>query len=267
MVLVVFERDTPVGDRFGVGQRHRVAPVWTRSTRSPRCKSWSASAAMSSVAWDPVNASSSQWFVMNYSETVNVTSAATPTDTLGSAGIGAQLCPHRTPASTTLADRSPSSSRSKGWPWQNSQYLVLVVPSWSAFSTSEHMVVVTPVTPRVESVRTLNGQPLRYFEAGTSATTGAPALALPELLPLRYLTSSKTKSSRTCSFSADSAADEPAQLGVAHLAHPQPLRQLLRGLGQPDRRFHHSTSRCTAERSRRSPRKAFTFPEKKFKDA
>lgn len=133
-----------------------------------------ASAAMSSVAWDPVNASSSQWFVMNYSETVNVTSAATPTDTLGSAGIALNFALDRTPANTTLAEQVSLQLSIQGWPWQNSQdTLVLVVPSWSAFSTSEHMVVATPVTPRVESVRTLNGQPLEYFEAGTSATTGA----------------------------------------------------------------------------------------------
>lgn len=131
-----------------------------------------AHAVMNSTAWEPANASSSQWFVMNYTETVNVTSPATPPVPLGSVGITIDFALDRTPANASLAEQVSFQVSVQGWPWQSSlDTLALVVPAWSAFSNSEHIAMGSSSPPRIESVRTSNGQPLEYFEPGLSATT------------------------------------------------------------------------------------------------
>jgi hypothetical protein len=135
-----------------------------------------ARATMSSAEWSPANDSSSQWFAMNYSEPVNVTSMTSPVKTLGSAGVSIGFALDRTPTNATLADQVAVHFSIQAWPWQSSQdSLALVVTTWSAYAISERMVVGSPTTPRVESVRTSNGQPMEYFEAGTSAMTGTGA--------------------------------------------------------------------------------------------
>jgi hypothetical protein len=132
-----------------------------------------ASALMTSAAWDPSNNSTSQWFIMNYSEPVNVTSPGNPSNVLGLTWITITFALDRTPANATLADEVNFQLAIQEWPWLNSSdTLSLVVPVWSAFSTVEHVVVGSPNPARVESVRNSTGQPLEFFEAGTSATTG-----------------------------------------------------------------------------------------------
>jgi hypothetical protein len=132
-----------------------------------------ASAVMSSVAWDPVNQSSSEWFVMNYSEPVNVIPASAPSAPAGTVLVTISFALDRSLANASLADQVGFQLTIQGWPWQSHQdTLALVVPIWSAFATTEHVVVGTSTSPRVESVRTSSGQPLEYFEAGTSASTG-----------------------------------------------------------------------------------------------
>jgi hypothetical protein len=132
-----------------------------------------ASAVMSSAEWDPEDTSTTAWYSMNYTESVNVTSATVPSTTLGEAWISLNFSLARTPANATLADRVNFQLMIQGWPWKSSlDTLALVVQIWSAFSTTEHVVVGSATTPRIESVRNSNGQPLEYFESGPSATTG-----------------------------------------------------------------------------------------------
>jgi hypothetical protein len=135
-----------------------------------------ATAVMSSADWDPTNNSSAGWYVMNYSQPVNVTSVTAPIHVLGSAGITILFSLNRTSTNVAVADQVTLQLSILDWPWQNSSdTLALVVPIWSAFSTTEHMVVVSPSAPRVESVQSSNGQPLEYFAAGVSATTATGA--------------------------------------------------------------------------------------------
>lgn len=135
-----------------------------------------ASAIMSSVEWEAQNASSSSAFVMNYSDSLNVTSPTAPAVTLGSTLVTLHFTLERAPTNPTQADQVTLQLWIQGWPWQSVQdTLALVVPLWSAFSATEHVVVVSPTTSRVESVRTSNDQPMEYFEASNSATTGTGA--------------------------------------------------------------------------------------------
>jgi hypothetical protein len=134
-------------------------------------------AAVNAAAWEPANASSSEWYTLNYAEFMNVTSTTTPAHSLGQAWVSIGFALNRTPPNATLADVVAFQLSVQDWPWQSAaDGLALVVPIWSAHSTSEHMTVSSASSPRVESVRNSNGQPLEYFEVGTTATTntGAP---------------------------------------------------------------------------------------------
>jgi hypothetical protein len=143
---------------------------------SPTTGTIIAVASMSSAAWEPEDTSDSQWYSMNYTQWLNVTSATTDGKVLGAAWISLNFSLARTPANTTVADQVNFQLVIQHWPWQSTQdTLALVVPIWSAFSTSEHVVVGSPTTPRIESVRNSNGQPLEYFQAGPSATSGSGA--------------------------------------------------------------------------------------------
>ncbi|MGC2289141.1 MAG: hypothetical protein WA688_04715 [Thermoplasmata archaeon] len=136
-----------------------------------------ASAVMSSVEWDPENTSSAAAFGMNYSESVPVVSAGPPVQHDGAVLVTLLFGLDRTPTSAPQADQVSFQLSIQGWPWQSPQdTLALVVPIWSAFATTEHVVVGSPSSPRVESVRTANGQSMEYFEAGAfaNATAGAP---------------------------------------------------------------------------------------------
>jgi hypothetical protein len=135
-----------------------------------------ASAVIASAAWEPDNTSTSEWYSMNYTEIVNVTNATTPGQTLGTAWVSLNFSLSRVPANAMLADQVNFHLTIQNWPWQSSQdTLTLVVFIWSAFSGTEHVVVSTANSSRVESVRISNGQPLEYFQAGPSATTGTGA--------------------------------------------------------------------------------------------
>jgi hypothetical protein len=132
-----------------------------------------ATGVVSGATWNPQNSSSTEWFVLNYTEQVTIVNATLPTQTLGLAWFTIQFALERAPPNATQADQVALQISVQGWPWQSpTDTLALVVPLWSAFPTSEHVVVASSTSPRVESVRTSNGQPLEYFEAGTSATTG-----------------------------------------------------------------------------------------------
>ena len=134
-------------------------------------------AVMSSVAWEPNNTSSAQSFVMNYSQTVPVTSAAAPFPSLGAVQVSMNLALARSPMNAAQADRVAFQTSILNWPWQSGQdTLALVVPLWSAYPASEHLLVLSPSSARVVSVLSSNGQPMEYFQAGASAnsTSGAP---------------------------------------------------------------------------------------------
>jgi len=139
-----------------------------------------ASAVMSSVVWDPSNESSAQWFVMNYSQTVPVMSVAAPSHSVGSVQIALNLALARGSADASHADQVSFQLSILNWPWQSPQdTLALEVPIWSAVSTSEHIVVGSPSSTRVESVSNASGQPMEYFQASDSAngTSGAMAVS------------------------------------------------------------------------------------------
>lgn len=174
-VLCVFNETLPsvtmsAVDRNGTGLGAGLDQV---NEVSPSTGQVVATANMSSLVWDPQNASSASAYAMSYSENVSVTSATTATTSLGSAEVTILFSLDRYPTAATEADQVSFQVSILSWPWQGAQdTLALVVPMWSAFATTEHLVVGSPTTPRIESVQTSNGQPLEYFEAGGSATTG-----------------------------------------------------------------------------------------------
>jgi hypothetical protein len=132
-----------------------------------------ATAVVSSSDWEPDNFSSAQSYVMNYSQFVSVTNATDASHILGQAWISVSFSLNRTSPIASLADVVDIELSVQEWPWQSaSDSLALIVPVWSANSTSEHVVVGPATSPRVESVRNSNGQVLEYFEAGATATTG-----------------------------------------------------------------------------------------------
>ncbi|MCI4352174.1 MAG: hypothetical protein L3K14_02135 [Thermoplasmata archaeon] len=133
-----------------------------------------ASAVMGSVVWDPNDTSSTTAFVMSYGETVPVTSPTAPTPPVGSVQVNLSYSLARSPTSLAQANQVSVQVLIQHWPWQNVQdTLALEVPIWSAFATSEHVVVGSATSPRVDSVSSANGQSLEYFQAATSATTTA----------------------------------------------------------------------------------------------
>jgi len=129
-----------------------------------------ASAAIGAVAWDPVNESSAGAFVMGYAGAVPVVSAGTPSHSDGQVQVALTFSLDRVSAGGTPSDQVTSQLSIQSWPWQSAQdTLALVVPIWSAFPSTEHLVMGPASSPRVESVRNTNGQSLEYFDAGTSA--------------------------------------------------------------------------------------------------
>ncbi len=130
-----------------------------------------ASAAMSAVAWDPVNESSATGaFVMGYAGTVPVVSAGTPSHADGPVQVTITFTLDRVPAGVTPPDQVTFQLSIQNWPWQSAQdTLALVVPIWSAFPSTEHLVIGSATSPQVESVRNTNGQSLEYFAADPSA--------------------------------------------------------------------------------------------------
>jgi hypothetical protein len=132
-----------------------------------------ASAVTSSVDWDPENETTAQSFALSYSEPLNVTNVSAPAGPSKMAQISVDFALARTPSNAAQADVVSFQVSVQDWPWQSPQdTLALVVPIWSAFSTTEHVVVSSSTAPKVESVRNSNDQPLEYFEAGSAATTG-----------------------------------------------------------------------------------------------
>jgi len=139
-----------------------------------------ANAVMSSVAWNPTDDSTATAFVMNYSESVPVMSPGTSSHVVGTVQVAVNFALNRNPTGAAQADQVAFELSIQGWPWQSTQdTLALVVPIWSAFAMTEHVVVGSLTSPRVESVRTANGQSLEYFEAGASANaTGGSSVAV-----------------------------------------------------------------------------------------
>jgi hypothetical protein len=179
-----------------------------------------ATAVTSSVPWDPVNDSTSVWFDMNYSGTVPVTNATVPSHQDGVVQLNLDFGLTRNLSVPTHADQVFFTLSLSGWPWQGSQdNLALVVPVWSAFATSEHVVVGSSSSPTVESLSTASGQPLEYFTAGTSAngTTGAPIPVSAETT----LTAGKATTTLTLGpgVSGASALTYQATLGIIPSTH------------------------------------------------
>jgi hypothetical protein len=136
-----------------------------------------ATAVPTTIPWEPVNASSSEWLTMNYSQFVSVTNATNPSQSLGPAWVSVSFALNQTPPNATLADVVAFQLSIQGWPWHSpSDTFALSVLTWSAYSASEHMVVSSPSSPRVESVNNSNGHAQEYFEAGLTATTGTGAV-------------------------------------------------------------------------------------------
>jgi hypothetical protein len=130
-----------------------------------------------SIPWEPVNASSSEWLMMNYSQFVSVTNATNPSQTLGQTWVSVSFALNQTPSNASLADVVAFHLSIQDWPWHSlDDTFVLSVSTWSAYSASEHMSVSSPSSPRVESVGNSNNRSLEYFEAGLAATTGTGAL-------------------------------------------------------------------------------------------
>lgn len=129
-----------------------------------------ASATVGTVTWDPANDSSSQWFVMNYSQAVPVVSASMPSHQVGTAQVGLAFSLVRNLSLPSPADQVSYTLTIGGWPWQGSpDRLEFVVPIWSAFPSAEHVTVASAVSPTVQSVSSSTGQPLEYFTADTTA--------------------------------------------------------------------------------------------------
>jgi hypothetical protein len=136
-----------------------------------------AMAVPSTIPWEPVNASSSEWLMMNYSQFVSVTNATNPSQTLGQAWVSVSFALNQTPPNATLADLVAFQLSIQEWPWHSANdSLALSVSTWSADSASEHVTVSSPTSPRVENVNNSNDHVQEYFEAGLTATTGIGAV-------------------------------------------------------------------------------------------
>ena len=130
-----------------------------------------AMANVSSADWYPENDSTNQAFVMNYAGMVPVTNATTA-HVNGLVNLSINFSLVRSTTVPTQADQVGFQLAISGWPWQSPKdTLALVVPIWSAFATTEHVVVPSRTSPKVESVLTSSGQVLEYFEANPSANT------------------------------------------------------------------------------------------------
>jgi hypothetical protein len=129
-----------------------------------------ARAATSAVAWDPSINSSATTFVMSYSQTIPVSSASSPAQNLGSVLVALNFGLPRS-ASTSLADQVSVALSITHWPWQNttSDTLALILPLWPAVASSEHLVLASPNATRIDSVSSVSGQTLEYFQAGSWA--------------------------------------------------------------------------------------------------
>ena len=131
----------------------------------------------STAEWEPENASSAQSYAMNYSEYVNVTNATDTARTVGQAWVSLSFSLNRTPPNATLADVVSMQLSIQNWPWQSARdTLALVIPLWSEYSGTEHVLVNSSSSSRVESVNNSDGHPDEYFEAGLSASTGTGAV-------------------------------------------------------------------------------------------
>ena len=136
-----------------------------------------ATAIPGTATWEPENASSSEWLMMNYSQFVSVTNATNPGQTLGQAWVSVSFALNQTPSNATLADVVAFQLTIQDWPWHSlGDTFALALSIWSAYSASEHVLVSSASSPRVESVRNSNSQPLEYFEAGPTAITGTGAV-------------------------------------------------------------------------------------------
>ncbi len=92
-------------------------------------------AVISSVTWNPVDDSTATAFVMNYSDSVPVTSPGTPSHVVGAVQVTVNFTLHRNPTGASQADQVSFQLSIHGWPWQNTQdTLATIVPIWSAFT-------------------------------------------------------------------------------------------------------------------------------------
>ncbi len=131
-----------------------------------------ATATVSAAAWEGANDSTARWFVMNYTEWVNVSSVGQPVHAVGSAWVSIQFILSRPPTTAPEADEVAFQLTVQNWPWQAAgDRLALEIQTWSAYPTIEHMTVSSPTSQQVESVRTSTGEPLEYFLANSSAIT------------------------------------------------------------------------------------------------
>ncbi len=129
-------------------------------------------ALMSSLSWEPENVSSASAYAMSYSEDVTVSTVGSTPTALGAAGISVTFTLDRTATAPNLSDRVTFQVAVDNWPWQSTQdTLALIVPIWSADASTEHVVVSSSSSARVESVSSSTGQMREYFEAGTTAET------------------------------------------------------------------------------------------------
>lgn len=136
-------------------------------------------ASMAAVSWEPENASSASTFAMSYSGDVPVATSGPSATTVGSAGISVTFTLDRNPTNASQSDEVSFQISVQDWPWQSAQdSLRLVVPLWSAYNASEHVVVSSSSAAQVESVSTATNEMREYFEAGSTAQTGT-GLAVP----------------------------------------------------------------------------------------
>jgi hypothetical protein len=132
-----------------------------------------ATAVMGAVPWDPVNTSTGQWFVMNYTRALPVTNPSVPSQQYGTVNLTLDFSLIRNLSDPT-ARQVTVALAIDGWPWQSSQdRLALVVPIWSTFPGAEHIVTGSSTDSTVASVSTASGQTLESFTAGVSATANA----------------------------------------------------------------------------------------------
>lgn len=133
-----------------------------------------AAATVRSVTWDPTNASSNQWFEMDYSQAVPVLSASLPSHQVGTAQVGLTFSLVRNLSLPVRADQVSIALTVGSWPWQGApDRLAFVVPLWSDVPSVEHMEVSSATSPTVQSVSSSTGQPQEYFTAGATARTGS----------------------------------------------------------------------------------------------
>lgn len=173
-VLCVFNDSVPsvTVSAFDLNASGMVGGLAAVEEVSPTTEATVSVASMSSLSWEPENASSAAAYAMSYSEEVPVFTVGPSPTAAGVAGVSVTFTLDRTASSAAPSDQVSFQVSIEDWPWQSTQdTLALVVPMWSADAATEHLVVPSSSTARIESVSSSTGQMREYFEAGSTAET------------------------------------------------------------------------------------------------